>query len=93
MYDTRIAYARWGPGSHRIIVDVCPFCQGKHHHSLPIGKAQRMAECLQGQYVLDFTSENLSQEILQTMDADVKQKYLEMRQNVTKVDNLLRRQQ
>ena len=37
-----------------IVVDECPYCHKKHYHNLPVGEGQRMADCLQGEYILDF---------------------------------------
>lgn len=41
-----------------IVVDDCPYCRRSHWHSLPVGEGRRQAECLRGEYVLDFTLDN-----------------------------------
>ena len=55
MTDKKVftAKARFG-GSGRIVVDNCPYCHRTHYHSHPVGEGQRMAECLMGEYILDF---------------------------------------
>ena len=49
----KTAIARLGFGKG-IIVDDCPYCHKTHYHLFPIGKGQRMADCLMGEYILDF---------------------------------------
>ncbi|MFA6213486.1 MAG: hypothetical protein WC714_28880 [Candidatus Obscuribacterales bacterium] len=52
------AKARIGYGTNRIIVDNCPYCHRTHYHNLPVGEGLRMADCYQGEYILDFTESN-----------------------------------
>lgn len=42
-------------GFKRVIVPDCPYCHKEHSHSEGSDGA-RMADCLQGEYVLDFSS-------------------------------------
>lgn len=51
--EIKVAKARFG-GSGRIVVDDCPYCHRTHYHNHPVGSSQRMAECLLGEYILDF---------------------------------------
>lgn len=51
----KTAKARFGHGTGRIIVDECPYCRKTHYHNPPVGEGQRMADCFQGEYVLDFS--------------------------------------
>ena len=48
------AKARYSYGTGRIIVDDCPYCHRTHYHNHPIDSGQRMADCFQGEYILDF---------------------------------------
>lgn len=50
----KTAKARFSYGTGRIIVDECPYCHKTHYHNLPVGESKRMADCFQGEYVLDF---------------------------------------
>ena len=53
--EIRTAKARYGYGTGRIIVDDCPYCHKTHYHNPPVGEGQRMADCYQGEYILDFS--------------------------------------
>jgi len=53
--EVKKAKARYGYGTGRIIVDDCPYCHKTHYHNLPVGEGQRMADCYQGEYILDFS--------------------------------------
>lgn len=53
MEEVKTAKARYG--FNRIVVDDCPYCHKTHYHGFPIGDGQRMADCFQGEYILDFT--------------------------------------
>lgn len=46
------AKARYG--FKNIVVDDCPFCHHTHYHNHPVGEGVRMADCFQGEYLLDF---------------------------------------
>lgn len=53
------AKARYG-FNNRIVVDKCPYCGKTHYHGMgPVGEtSQRLAECFQGEYILNFSEEN-----------------------------------
>lgn len=57
MNEVKKAKARFGHGTGRIIVDDCPFCHRTHYHNPPVDSGQRMADCFQGEYILDFEPE------------------------------------
>ena len=46
------AKARYG--FKNIVVDDCPFCHHTHYHNHPVMEGVRMADCFQGEYLLDF---------------------------------------
>jgi hypothetical protein len=50
----KTAKARFGYAG-RIVVDECPYCHKSHCHNPPVGEGQRMADCFQGEYILDFS--------------------------------------
>ena len=41
-------------GFKRVIVPDCPYCHKEHQHSEG-SEGSRMADCLQGEYILDFS--------------------------------------
>ena len=49
-------------GFKKIIVIECPYCHKTHTHNYPIGEVKRIAECLMGEYTLDFEEEKEKQE-------------------------------
>ena len=56
--EVKIAKAYIGYAG-RIVVSDCPFCHHTHHHSQPIGDGQRMADCFMGEYIFDFSEDDL----------------------------------
>jgi hypothetical protein len=50
------AKARFGFGN-RVIVDNCPYCNGKHVHGYRSDLQQRAADCGRGEYILDFSDD------------------------------------
>jgi len=50
----RVLPAKATHGFHQVIVKDCPYCHGVHTHSAG-AEGVRTAECLQGEYILDFT--------------------------------------
>ena len=58
----KIAEARHS-GLGKIVVDKCPYCGGTHYHNYPEAEGIREAECLRGEYKLDFSQEKNSERI------------------------------
>ena len=57
-------------GFHRVIVSDCPYCHKEHSHSAN-SEGVRMADCGQGEYLLDFSApddKQLQPEINQNQD-------------------------
>lgn len=53
---TQLPKAKASLGFKCVIVPDCPYCHGRHEHSESAyrDKTPRMADCLQGQYILVF---------------------------------------
>lgn len=42
-------------GFKRVVVEECPYCHQEHTHSSPADNGEkRMADCLLGEYILEF---------------------------------------
>ena len=50
--------ARRSASGNRYIVDYCPYCAGAHYHQTGGDTMQRMADCLNGEYILEVSGED-----------------------------------